>query len=134
MTSRIIKSFITCSWVVNGFGCNQKKSKSFFWKTFFNLCIYFAYKISFSNNSSLFQFNQNSFSFVVLKGATELYFTHYSCVVIILFNSGLYKSAFFTDSFGKLVFLCTFCVFYLFCVELDAIFINFIIFAWSMFM
>ena len=32
-----------------------------------------------------------------------MYFTHYSCVVIILFNTGLYKSAFSTDSLGKLV-------------------------------
>ena len=38
------------------------------------------------------------------KGATKLYFKHYSCVVIILFNTGLYNSAFFTYSFGKLVF------------------------------
>ena len=39
-----------------------------------------------------------------IKGATKLYFTHYSCVVIILFNTGSYKSAFSTISFGKLVF------------------------------
>ena len=39
-----------------------------------------------------------------VKGATKLYFTHYSCVVIILFNTGLYKSAFSISSFGKLVF------------------------------
>ena len=39
------------------------------------------------------------------KGAMKLYFTDYLCVVIILFNTGLYKSAFFTESFGKLV-LC----------------------------
>ena len=30
----------------------------------------------------------------IIKGATKLYFTHYSCVVIILFNTGSYKSAF----------------------------------------
>ena len=39
-----------------------------------------------------------------IKGAKKLYFTHYSCVVIILFNTGLLKSAFSSDSFGKLVF------------------------------
>ena len=40
----------------------------------------------------------------VFKGATKLYFTRYSWLVIILFNTGLDKSAFFTYSFGKLVF------------------------------
>ena len=46
-----------------------------------------------------------------LKEATVLYFTRYSCVVFILFNTGLYKSAFSIDSFGKLVFafLCFLC-------------------------
>ena len=48
-----------------------------------------------------------------IKGATKLlHVAHYSCVVIILFNTGLYKSAFSTDSFGKLVFCFSapFCV------------------------
>ena len=31
-----------------------------------------------------------------IKGATKLYFMYYSCVVIILFSTGLYKSAFST--------------------------------------
>ena len=39
-----------------------------------------------------------------LKGATKSYFTHYSCVIIILFNTGLCRSIFSTISFGKLVF------------------------------
>ena len=39
-----------------------------------------------------------------LQGAMKLYFTHYSCVVIILFNTGLYKSVFSIDSFGRLAF------------------------------
>ena len=38
------------------------------------------------------------------KGAKKLHFVHYLCVVIILFNTGLYKSTFSTDSFWKLVF------------------------------
>ena len=38
------------------------------------------------------------------KGATKFYFTHYSRVVITLFNTGLSKSVFSTFSFGKLVF------------------------------
>ena len=37
----------------------------------------------------------------IFKGATELYFMHYSRVVIILLSTGLYKSAFSTYSFGK---------------------------------
>ena len=47
-----------------------------------------------------------------LKGAVKLYFTHYSGMVIILFNTGLQKSAFCTDSFWNLVF----CFVTLFCV------------------
>ena len=60
-----------------------------------------------------------------LKGATKFYFTHYACVVIILFNMGLYKSAFSTDSFGKLAF----CLSVLCQTEFDITFINFITFA-----
>ena len=51
-----------------------------------------------------------------------------SCVIIILSNTGLYKSVLFTGSLGKLVFLssCAFYIFYLLCVKLDVIFINFV--------
>ena len=42
--------------------------------------------------------------FVRVKGATKLHFTHYSCEVILLFNTGLFWSAFSTYFFGKLVF------------------------------
>ena len=38
------------------------------------------------------------------EGATKSYFTHYSCVVIVSFDTALCKSAFSTVSFGKLVF------------------------------
>ena len=41
---------------------------------------------------------------IFFKGATKFYFTHYLHMVIILFNTGLYKSAFSTFSFGKLAF------------------------------
>ena len=64
-----------------------------------------------------------------IKGATKLYFTHYSCTVIILFNTGLYKSAFSIYSFGKLVFVA-FC---LLGIEFDVIFINFVTFVWLLF-
>ena len=69
------------------------------------------------------QANLNSF-----QGTRKLYFMHYSCVVIILFNTGFKKSVFSGDSFGKLVFLSfwAFCVFCLFCVEFDLGFINFL--------
>ena len=40
----------------------------------------------------------------MFKGATKVHFTHYSCVVIILFKTDLRKSAFSIYSFGKLVF------------------------------
>ena len=45
-----------------------------------------------------------NFKWFSIKGATKLCFKHYLCVVIILFNKGLYKPGFSTDSFGKLVF------------------------------
>ena len=50
-----------------------------------------------------------SFSNTFFKGATKLHFTDYSRVVIILFSTGLYKSAFSTYSFGKTRF-SSFCV------------------------
>ena len=61
----------------------------------------------------------------------KLYFMHFSCVVIILFNAEvtiLLKSAFFViHSFKKLVFrLSAFYVFCLFCFELDIILVNFL--------
>ena len=40
----------------------------------------------------------------IRKGATKSYFTHYSCVVIVFFNTALHGSAFSTVSFRKLVF------------------------------
>ena len=57
-----------------------------------------------------------------VKGATKLRFTHYLCVVIYLFNTGIYKSVFSTDSFGKLVA----CLSALCQIEFDVTFINFI--------
>ena len=57
-----------------------------------------------------------------IKGATKLYFAHYSCAVIILFIMGLYKSAFSTDSFGNLVFAF---LGFLHCVKFDVAFIHF---------
>ena len=39
------------------------------------------------------------------KGATKLYFMHRSCVVILLFNTVSYKSAFPTYSFRKRIIL-----------------------------
>ena len=41
-------------------------------------------------------------TFIHLKGAAKLYFIYFSRPVIILFSTGLYKSAFSTHSFGKL--------------------------------
>ena len=55
------------------------------------------------------------FTWVITKGATKFHFTHYLRVVIILFRTGLYKSALSTSSFGKTRFL-SFC-FFVFCVS-----------------
>ena len=48
------------------------------------------------------------FSSKVIKGATKSY-TQYSCVVIVLFNTDLCRSAFSTVSFRKLVFFVFLC-------------------------
>ena len=42
--------------------------------------------------------------FNTFKGPTKSYFTHYSCVVIVFFNTALHGSAFSTVSFRKLIF------------------------------
>ena len=45
--------------------------------------------------------------FVVLqpiKGAMKSYFTHFSCVVIVFYNTALCRSVFSTVSFSKLLF------------------------------
>ena len=56
------------------------------------------------NQCSCFDIGINLVYYEQLQEATRLYFKHYSCVVIILFNTGLYKSAYSTYSFGKLTF------------------------------
>ena len=58
------------------------------------------------------------------KGATKLYFTHYSCGVIVLFNKGLYSPVFLlffwkTSLFVFLRFLFSACS------EFDVMFMNF---------
>ena len=65
--------------------------------------------------------NLNSTNF---KGATKLYF---SCVTIILFNTGLYKFSLSTYFFGKTVFRSSahFVFSVLFCVEFELTFTNF---------
>ena len=60
----------------------------------------------------------------LIKGTTKLYSRHYSCgEVIILFSTGLWKSAFSPDSFKKL-FLQVFDVFCLLNVQFDVCLIN----------
>ena len=59
------------------------------------------------------------------KGARKSFFMHYSCVVIILFNTGLHKSVFSTYSFGKLVFCLSALFVFSSCSEFDVIFINY---------
>ena len=39
-----------------------------------------------------------------VKGATKSYFTHYSCVIIVLFNAGLCRFVLSTNSSEKLGF------------------------------
>ena len=56
---------------------------------------------------------------IIIKGAAKLYLIYYLHAVIILFSTGLYKSAFSNYSFGKLgdgvyVFFCVFCHLYVF--------------------
>ena len=65
--------------------------------------------VSVSKNKNVFakKYTPNcSEVFVIknVKGATKSYFTLYSCMVIVLFNTALCRSAFSTVSFRKLVF------------------------------
>ena len=61
--------------------------------------------------------------FQVFKGATNLNFMRYLCVVIILFNTDLYESAFPSYSFKNLALrFSVFCIFCLFYFELDVIY------------
>ena len=56
---------------------------------------------------------------ITFKRAMKLHFIHYLHVVIVLFSTGLYTSAFSTYSFGKLGFLCFgFSFFYIFSFKL----------------
>ena len=72
-------------------GANKPQSVCFFKYTICNIGLRISSHIDSDNKN----FNRS----------TKLYFTHYSCAVIILFNTGLYKSAFSIYSFGKLVFV-----------------------------
>ena len=47
---------------------------------------------------------KNKIAGATFNGAMKSNFKHYSFVMIIFFNTALYKSAFFTYSFGKLGF------------------------------
>ena len=59
-----------------------------------------------------FKQKKGNWVWLYFKIAPKSYFRHYSSVVSILFNMGLYQSAFSTYSFRKLVFrLSTFYVF-----------------------
>ena len=91
--------------------------------TFVFKCCFILY-LCLKETQFFFKFKYFFFEFT-LKGVTKLYSTHYSCVVIILFNSSC-KSAFCTDSFGKLAFLSfwAFCVFCLLCIKFDVSFLT----------
>ena len=65
----------------------------------------------FHENSFITDFQQKPqlFNFYFVKGFTKLYFMHCSHKVVLFFNTGLSKSAFYTYSFGKYRF-SFFCV------------------------
>ena len=64
---------------------------------------------------------------VIFKAATKLSLMYSQCVIIILFNTDFYRSAFYNYSFKKLVFgLYVFYVFCLFLFELDLVFAGFL--------
>ena len=64
--------------------------------------------------------------FRIAKQAMKLYYMHFWCLFIILFNTDLYKSALTSYSSDNLVFrLSVFCIFCLFCFELDFNFADF---------
>ena len=89
-----------------------------------------AFCLSFSQKALLQMFNSVlntplNYVFLAVKGARKFYFMHYSCMVIILLITDLYKSTFSTYSFKKLVFcFSVFCIFFLLCCELEVNFID----------
>ena len=88
-----------------------------------------AFRLSFSQKAPIQMFNRVlntplNYVFLAVKGATKFYFMHYSCMVIILLITDLYKSTFSTYSFKKLVFcFSVFCIFFLLCCELEISFV-----------
>ena len=99
--------------------------KLFWWIYFFKIKL--LIHVSFLKTTNTFPPGLLYTQFSVFKEAAKLYFVHFSCVDIIIFDTDLYKTAFSVYSCKKLLFILT--VFYvsrLFCFELDFIFVDFL--------
>ena len=73
-----------------------------------------AFRLSFSQKAPIQMFNSVlntplNYVFLAVKGATKFYFMHYSCMVIILLITDLYKSTFLHILLKNqfFVFLCS---------------------------
>ena len=77
-----------------------------------------------THQCTFYDFNVVSFIAFAFKGR-KLYFMHYSCVVIILFNTGLYKSVFYLFFWKTSSFCLSVLFVFTACSNFDELFINF---------
>ena len=80
----------------------------------------FHFEFKMLNLYSRLLFHRNLFINKLLKELQNCILGTSPCVVIILFNTGLYRAGFSACSFGKLVFLsfcafCDYCLFWIWC-------------------
>ena len=82
------------------------------WRNSYILMVWIKWEQSWTAHDWLYSLNKD----IEFKEATKSYFTHYSCVVIILFNTGLSRFAFSTIyyrtllGFSSLIAFCGFCL------------------------
>ena len=87
----------------------NKKRTDTIWKNYkkqHNFCVKLLRRVKndYFQNLNVKDLSDNKNFWKNIKGATKSYSTHYSCVVIVLFNTALCRSVFSTVSFGKLLF------------------------------
>ena len=80
----------------------HQENKRASYRTMLYFSIVFYSRTCFPNTKNYLQISKLSPK--VIKEATKSYFMHYSCLIIVLFNTALSRSAFYTVSFRKLVF------------------------------
>ena len=98
----------------------NKKRTDTIWKNYkkqHNFCVKLLRRVKndYFQNLNVKDLSDNKNFWKNIKGVTKSYSTHYSCVVIVLFNTALCRSVFSTVSLENyfFVFLCFLCFFVL---------------------